>query len=210
MTLGKQPKTTADCRELYDHIYRSKTSDMPGGPYGSHTNRDIWFVKYVLDHVPKGAKVLDASCGRGHLARKLKAEGYKVEGTEISRWLIDNELRDFPVRNLAYSEFDQIGDDSFDVVLSNDVLEHLPGKEAVEEAVRHLVRISRGHLAVCVSVGANPSPYARKLGFPSLDLHSFVPKRTWWDQTFGSAMEVVERVDIARSKNLFYAGRVKK
>jgi 2-polyprenyl-3-methyl-5-hydroxy-6-metoxy-1,4-benzoquinol methylase len=208
MSLGDRPRTTGELRGLYDHLYRAPLAPGLPGPYGSHTNRDPWFWVTVRKNLPKGATVLDAGCGRGHLARKLISLGFKVTGTEISQHLIENELTDFPVHNLAYDELGMFFNESFDAVCSNDVLEHLVDEWEVISGLTELSRITRKILLVSVGTKSCNPRYVLSAGLPLIDLHLVLRPQAWWVDLLSKFMKikVVRRLPAA----LFCAGEVKR
>ena len=101
------PKSTEDLVQLYDYIY-SKPDDTVHPergklqPYGSHTNRDgthlgmIEVMRQREKKIPNELEVLDASCGRGHLLIALAKKGYQAHGTEVSDYLLENDLKYLP------------------------------------------------------------------------------------------------------------------
>lgn len=204
----KPPKTNEELVEIYDHIYRQKNGvkhKVKGklGPYGSHDNRDPPFVDFLKRKYPNGkhedgtqARVLDASTGRGHLARTLMALGFDVEATEISPWLIEHELQDLNVQQLRYDQFDQLPSKRYDAVISNDVLEHLLDEAAVREAVREFKRLTKKWVLVSVGTKRRTSgKYPEALKMSCGPLHLFVPGPEWWEQFFEKELVVVEKVD---------------
>jgi len=197
-----------DLIKVYDYIYSQGGVRNPDkkatimAPYGSHASRDKMFIDWISQNVKMGARILDASCGRGHLALSLHKLGYEVEATEVSQWLIDNELKQlpFPTHLLRYDQLYQLPEKSFDVVCSNDVLEHLISKEVVRGAVDNLFRLSRS--AVCISIGRGvfADRYPRSLAISNdceiigkgklkrrvaFNLHTFRASRTWWKRVLG-------------------------
>lgn len=210
----RPPVNTEELKRIYDYIYRHEIPKQ--FPYGSHTNRDPRFVECLSEILPvikdlPAPRVLDASCGRGHLARTLKNMGYDVEATEISRYLVNEELpntiQGIPIHLLAYDEFDQLPEKSFDVVISNDVMEHLPNEKAVRIALRNLSNISKRY--VIFSIGLKRAmryPKALKFGY-GYDLHLFVPTRKTWMELLNRYFTTTKYADLRNS--IFFCGKVK-
>jgi 2-polyprenyl-3-methyl-5-hydroxy-6-metoxy-1,4-benzoquinol methylase len=202
--------------KIYDQIYKAgqvkhRTKGFLG-PYGSHSNRDWFFIDNIAANLPPGSSILDASCGRGHLARSLKERGYDVSVTEISQWLIDTDLRDLNASCLTYDQLSEMEDDLFDCVCSNDVLEHLPGEDAVLRGLEHLVRLSRRYL--CVSIGikknAHKYPTALRMERKIADLHLFVPGRKRWREILDRFIEAGEEAVHLTPSNLYIFGLARK
>lgn len=154
---------------------------------------------YIAATCPAGATVLDASCGRGHLLRRLKDKGFLVCGTEASKWLIDNALQDFDVRHMLYSQLSELPDDACDAVVSDDVLEHLFTEAEVDEAIDNLVRISRH--TVCISVGLNHAP--RTLDGKQYALHNIVRNAQWWLDTYKELCVCEQHFQVQNSYFMF-------
>lgn len=221
-----------DLVKAYNYIYKAgnvKNPEKPGrmmGPYGSHANRDSRFIRWIKENIPKGSRILDASCGRGHLAYSLHKLGYRVEATEISGWLIKHELSKlpFPVHLLRYDQFDQISAKSFDCVCSNDVLEHLLSKEAALDAIDQLFRISRKAVCICVGTGEYAVKYPRSLAInkfceitdkkrlkPSLalNLHTCRASSKWWRGVVMERFSREDQVVRVKHRSVFMFGFIK-
>lgn len=111
------------------------------------TNEDVnrrWFVEYARRTVPAGARVLDYGCGDGDLVRMLLAAGFDASGCDVRwpgadyRWVEMDEAD-----RLHY--FDPGGrlpfdDESFDLVVSDQVFEHVPQIEASIDEVERVTR----------------------------------------------------------------------
>jgi SAM-dependent methyltransferase len=107
-----------------------------------------YFLHYVRAVAPPGARVLDYGCGDGTMVRVLRRAGYDAYGVDI-RWA-GADYGDLEATELGRAGvlryFDEGGplpfpDGSFDVVISDQVLEHVVPLEA---AVRELERVTRG------------------------------------------------------------------
>lgn len=184
-----------DNRKLYRRVYDLKNPIHPKkgalGLYGAETIRDPFFLAAVKERLSPGMRVLDASCGRGHLLEELLKAGYKAEGTEIVEL---PELDEFCFWNVSYQELYQFDAGTFDGVISNDVLEHLD-VEDLDVALANLCRISNGWLFFSVgTVPAHNFPTAE----PSLgvkDLHKVVQGDGWWRERFKRFIDIdTERI----------------
>jgi SAM-dependent methyltransferase len=106
-----------------------------------------YFAHYVQSVAPPGAVVLDYGCGTGTFVEMLRAAGYDAYGVDI-RWpghatddLEDSELG----RQGRLRYYDEGGrlpfeDDSFDVIVSDQVFEHVVPLEA---SLREIERVLR-------------------------------------------------------------------
>jgi 2-polyprenyl-3-methyl-5-hydroxy-6-metoxy-1,4-benzoquinol methylase len=192
---GYIPQSTDDLRVIYDKIYRADRPRHPVkgllGLYGTHTNRDAQFIAALAQLLPpNGQDVLDASCGRGHLLKELIRIGYNAHGTEFVEYLVRGELKNLPVELLAYDELQRLGENRFDAVVSNDVMEHMVDEEAAYVAARNLCHISRRYVMVSVGRGiARKYPDALKLAVRQL--HFVVKEIEWWLDLFGNYMRVI-------------------
>lgn len=84
-------------------------------------------------------RILEIGCGAGSMCAHLVAEGYNVVGTDPSEVLLDYARQQHPDCNFShmFGEDLRFESESFDVVLSFDVLEHIP------DTARHLQEVKR-------------------------------------------------------------------
>lgn len=111
------------------------------------------FNKVLLDEVKKinPETILDAGCGEGFTLHRLKKAGigksldgfdYLDTAIKIGNGLYpDLKLEQGDIYNI------QAKDNSYDVVICSEVLEHL---ERPEEALKELIRVSKKHLILSV------------------------------------------------------------
>ncbi len=196
-----RPSTYEDLLKIYDIIYRAERTEHPTkgdmGKYGDAANRHEIVMNYLLKTmklVPEETRVLDASCGRGNLLRRLIAEGFEAEGTEIVPYLLRRDLRDLPVKILGYHQLQDLGEDSYDVVISCDVLEHLLNPAQARRALENLRHITKKWLFVTVGIwggGAPNFPQAlHSLRGLVADLHLIRAKKDWWRDLIRQYMNV--------------------
>ena len=101
------------------------------------------YVELVIRFAPTGAKILDLGCGNGISSRMLNQAGYDVVGTDISKLFLE-EAQDWENAKLRYQVCDVLElpfeNDSFDVICSNELIEHLPDAET---ALKEMIRVVR-------------------------------------------------------------------
>ena len=213
------PKSTEDLVQLYDYIY-SKPDDTVHPergklqPYGSHTNRDgthlgmIEVMRQREKKIPNELEVLDASCGRGHLLIALAKKGYQAHGTEVSDYLLENDLKYLPVARATYDDIHTVcGSDAFDIVITNDVLEHLVDEEMVDRALTNLCAVSRKWMCISVGIlGTAATKYPTALGLEVKRLHEFCKTREWWEAYLSKYLHRVHTPAVRRAGMAFFYG----
>jgi 2-polyprenyl-3-methyl-5-hydroxy-6-metoxy-1,4-benzoquinol methylase len=157
--------TTKDFYVSYHDQITDKrfNSPYPLRKYVHRLNYEI-LVRHVMQWVPQNGRILDAGCGDGQLSRLMheavKEKGAEVIGADISvpniqaaRGMLrpDTTRLEYLVadaENLPYP------DESFDVVVSSHVLEHLPD---FARGVSELHRLTRHIAVVALPTPLNPS-----------------------------------------------------
>jgi len=90
------------------------------------------YVTKLLEKTPKNHKILDAGCGQGLLVEHFRKKGYDISGIDAfygSEYVEKGNL----LQN-------KLVDNSFDVILCLDVIEHFPLLEQ-EKLIQELTRI---------------------------------------------------------------------
>lgn len=94
-----------------------------------------------LSQLKTGGKLLDVGCGPGFLLAEAKAQGWRVQGVDLSSWAKDTAMERFGVEvfrgDLSEAKFH---DKSFDTVVMNDVIEHLEDPKACLREVRRVLK----------------------------------------------------------------------
>jgi ubiquinone/menaquinone biosynthesis C-methylase UbiE len=130
----------------------------------------------------KKLSVLDVGCGVGTLLRHLEAKpcfnNMAISATDLSvnRWLYKKELlTEFFAGDLLHG-YPEIPSNTYDVVICEQVLEHLP---ELDVALATLARVVKpgGKLVVGVPIFLPPLHMIRKYVIPKLD-HIFLPRKS--------------------------------
>ncbi len=95
-------------------------------------------LEMVRRFVPlEGARILDIGCGIGTYVRRFRQFSDDVHGVEVEEERVREASRELPNIQLAHGEALPFPDDHFDLVFSNEVIEHVDDdRKTVEEAVR--------------------------------------------------------------------------
>ena len=158
------------------------------------------YVELVIRYAPPSAKILDLGCGNGISARLLNQADFDVVGTDISPLFLE-EAQAWENPNLRYQVCDVLElpfeTETFDVICSNELIEHLPD---VETALSEMIRVVRKGGRIVLSGPNLCSPLT-----PLLDWLSLIcgkPGRPVWGETKRQALQ-----QFARNCGLYAAKR---
>jgi len=134
-----------DAIELWD--YNADAVADAYGPEGE-SNREVVLNPALLPMLGEveGRRVLDAGCGEGYLSRMLARRGARVVAVDYSAKLLETARQRTPAElSVEYihancEDLHVLKDDSFDLIVSNVVLQDLPDLAA---AVAELFRVLR-------------------------------------------------------------------
>src|ERR1035437_3886429 len=128
--------------------------------YKKHTQRNpiqrllLWnfFRNFAnLTASKKVDSILDVGCGEGFTLNRLKEKGIgkKLEGIEYLPAAIDLGKKTYPDIKITQGTIYELPykDNSFDLVLCTEVLEHL---DKPQDALKELVRVSKRYLVISV------------------------------------------------------------
>ena len=145
------------------------------------------YVELVIRYAPSGSKILDLGCGNGISARLLNQADFDVVGTDISPLFL-KEARNWENPKLRYQVCDVVElpfeNDSFDVICSNELIEHLPD---VETALSEMVRVVRKDGKIMLSGPNLCSPLTPFLDW--IRLMCGKPGRPVWGETKQQAFQ---------------------
>lgn len=179
-----------DLEEYYTTIY--KTLSWYGNTKGVD-RRAKDHENFIRKSVSPPSSILIAGCGRGQLLKSLIANHYAAVGTEIANSVFSTDLKGFPAFKLWYSELsNRFGKASFEVVVSNDVLEHISNDEnKVEKAVADLTAISFNKVLFSVGLSKNEIQIP---GIGNWRPHLMVRRAHWWRELFTKYVDFEEEI----------------
>ena len=184
------PETSTSIRERMREFY--ETSETYKGLLAAHDETYLrHYVELVTRYAPRSAKILDLGCGNGISARLLNRAGFEVVGTDISPLFLD-EARVWENPTLRYRVCDVMElpfeNESFAVICSNELVEHLPD---VETALTEMVRVVRKGGRIVISGPNLCSPLIPFLDW--INLMSGKPGRPVWGETKRQAFQQFTR-----------------
>ncbi len=116
------------------------------------------FYEWARDRIA-GAEALDAGCGEGYGADILAQTAERVVGIDIKPELVAHARRRYQRPNLDFRLMDceamNFGHSTFDVVVSNELIEHLPDFEAFLVGAQKVLR--SGGRFMCATTNAGIS-----------------------------------------------------
>ena len=181
------PQSEQPIRERLRQYY--ETSETYKGLLAEHDEAYHQpYVELVNRYTPPSSQILELGCGNGIAAMLLHRLGHNVIGTDISALFLEEatQRQETADRNgehkLEYRVCDVLElpfqDEAFDVVCSNELIEHLPD---VETALSEMIRVTRkgGRIIICGPNLCSPL-------MPLIDLVRMIrgkPGRPFWGET---------------------------
>ena len=135
----KGAKPRDDKSRFYDSI--ASDFDAIMNHYDLQRRLEVVFDQLLRGTDLNGSKLLDAGCGTGFFSRRSIAAGADVVSVDIGVKLLE-EARKKGIRKPVASDVTKLSfaDNTFDVVISSECIEHTPSPEA---AVSELIRVLR-------------------------------------------------------------------
>lgn len=126
--------------EFYTGYYERAKGHAGATPSTGRTSRFWEVVRAEPSLEPPAERVVDIGCGEGHLCGELRRAGWPtVVGVDVSRARIERAKVVYPAGEFYDRPIEQTGvpDASFDLIVMDNVIEHLP------EPVTHLATLRR-------------------------------------------------------------------
>ena len=143
---------------------------------------DKGFFNFVEEYYSNKKTWLDAGAGTCKTMREIERKGHSVYGIDVSDVCI-TECNDFASSGRVFSAgLDDLpfASNSFDLVWSTEVLEHVP-TDLINQSVAEMVRVARRDIFLTIAMkrsGFDPPPPAKP------KIHLSVMPRTFWDAIF--------------------------
>jgi 2-polyprenyl-3-methyl-5-hydroxy-6-metoxy-1,4-benzoquinol methylase len=156
MTIDKTTDTLSQLQELY----RTSPQEVRGHSFSPAHARKCFrrYVDFVSAVAPAGCRILDVGCGSGWSSNLLAEKGYSVAGVDLDANAFEPaETQDCRFYAGSVMEL-PFPDNSFDVVTSYQMLEHVPDPEL---ALREMLRVLKpgGKFCLvgpnCISIGVS-------------------------------------------------------
>jgi 2-polyprenyl-3-methyl-5-hydroxy-6-metoxy-1,4-benzoquinol methylase/uncharacterized protein YerC len=129
-------------------IYERTRLDLP--------ERCLYWLRTLLAYALPPAQILELGSGHGGFVALMRWAGFDASGLEVSPWVVDFARKTFDVPMLLGKvETQSIPERSLDIIVLNDVLEHLVHPL---ESMRRCATLLRPHGMVLVQTPCYPDP----------------------------------------------------
>jgi 2-polyprenyl-3-methyl-5-hydroxy-6-metoxy-1,4-benzoquinol methylase len=136
-------------REYHEDLWRQ----LPEGLEPSDLSLRL---RFLLDRVRAGERVLDVGCGEGRFAAELVGAGARVVGIDVAEEPLRRARARHPKLDLRLVDGEgpwDLADASFDVVWAGEVIEHVADTAAWLSEVRRVLRSGGSLLVSTPAVG---------------------------------------------------------
>lgn len=181
---------TAKYKEWYDTVYSAE----PG--YNIEDVKKLNLVEKLVNPLDRDIKILDVGCGRGHYLKRLKSLGFtNIYGIEVSEECSKQYLQDLPHEVTDFISFAKLKkDNNYDLIICNDVLEHIHPDE-IDEFLDELSRLSN-HAIFGI---ANHSDIHQ-----GIQCHLIIQPDSWWNKKLISRYSNVNLLNEMRMRIFFW------
>jgi len=180
------PETVSEDARLYDETFGA-TNIHPTyrkSANGYAIKNEVKLKALIKRFQPwyKTGRILDVGCSAAFFMHLAQQHGWQADGVEIASWAADFSNRELGVRVFC-GPLEQAGfpDDTFDVVFSSHVLEHIADPRSLLQEMRRVLRPGGLHVSVVPTQFASPSWRLRKrfIGDPPPKHVSFFNKESF-------------------------------
>ena len=157
-----------------------------GVGYGNYAydGRFADVAKTMIEHygLQRGDRVLEVGCAKGFVLVEFQKLGMEVEGLDASAYAVEHAHPDLQghvrVGDVCALPFP---DDSFDLVLSKEMLPHVP-EDQVRKAVQECMRVSKGPIFLEIQCGRTEKELEYMKRWDGT--HKTMRTPEWWNALF--------------------------
>ncbi len=180
--LNKVSETYRNENEEYDESYYFENHvKFLNSPFSFFVKL---YYRYIASFIMAGAanikkkdKVLDIGCGVGTLVEQFNKLDYKAVGIDVNKKAIENSIYSKECSLVKTTGDLDFPDDYFDLVVSREVLEHIPLNK-IDDCIKEWDRVSKGKMVHLIAV--------KERGDSALNdpAHVNVQTEDWWVDKF--------------------------
>lgn len=156
MNLREHMNENSDYESLYyNAVRRNPNSEI----IREWRTKPITLIDYIEKLQNKnGIKILELGSGRGFLVKYLKEKGFNIIGSDFNKYNIKlaNDMNDVELKHINALDI-KINESTFDLVISIEVIEHIP------HAVKHFKEVKKILTPSGVYCFTTPNIYIEKL-----------------------------------------------
>ncbi len=141
---------------MREELFKDYYSYYKDGNPSDFRKRFIYLDDDYANLLPrdKNAVIIDVGCGMGHFLLYLKNKGYNnIEGIDICdeqvKWCRNNVCRNVEKVDDLLAFFTHSGESAFDLVIMNDLIEHLPKSEMLDILTKIRKSLKPGGGLIC-------------------------------------------------------------
>ncbi len=152
-------------KAFYNQYHDNIRDKRANSPYILRRHAHTTQYEGILQFVQPGMRVLDAGCGDGVLSVLMTKKGAMVVGCDFSAPNID-AAKEYTVQHKIHNVEFLIGDaehlpfldNSFDLVVSSHVLEHLPD---FDQGLKEVMRVAKKRAIIAIPTVLNPCSFVQ-------------------------------------------------
>ena len=208
-------------KDYKKHIQHFNNKDYYHGQVGSNYKDYSWegiapAIKSYADIVEEwfsdiktnGGEVIDAGCAKGYLVKELTDRGYKAYGFDVSKWAIEEAVKEFPILALQgkfwvdditkrFHESNLISDkpSSYNLIILSEVLEHIP-EEMIDDLIHDLYKFAGKYVLLDMPLEKDPEDKD--------PTHITIHPREWWDEKLLKYFDYVHTDNLKRHSWNFF------
>ena len=133
-------------RKHYDELHKQYKLNPEFYLNKSNLSEDI--TKVIDDHITNKTRALDIGCGGGHLSAYLAHKGLSTVSIDFLEVALDSARSNYTFLNLCCVDAQTMAfrDNSFDLIISLDTIEHLPNLAEHFDEVNRILKSGSSYI----------------------------------------------------------------